>query len=250
MKDLKEFIRNLELSEGDNSFSFDPVLKENSESLETLEGDVGIINYKSLNSFAAGVSKQRQEDILNSLLLAQRVATKAFPNDEQIVDWYAKYFDVLDKIGWVFENKDFATFNAKSSLFEIENAILEILSAAITGNQLAVLLTTIKAFKSLGDGDKRFVAFEKNTHSLQKGSFQLGFASEENSTISISASSFVLTTKKNITKILFFSSEKDSTEFRFCHSKATLNDGVFNEAREIIKLKLGDVTSFVAQLEL
>lgn len=250
MKDLKFFIQSLELSEGDSSLKFKPIIKKGDDVLEELEGNEGIMNFKSLNSFVAGVSKQRQEDVLNSTLLAQRVATKAFPNDEEIVNWYKKYFEVLANIGWVFENKDFASFKSESKRFEIENAILEILSAALTGNQLAVLSTTIKAFKSLGENDKRFLAFEQNTHSLQKGSFQLGVATEENGTISISASAFILKTNMTITKILFFTSNRDSTELLYNISKATLNDDVYGQARDMIKEKLGDIRSFVADLEL
>jgi len=250
MKDLKKFIQNLELSEGDSSLKFKPIVKKGADVLEALEGNEGIMNFKSLNSFVAGVSKRRQEDVLNSTLLAQRVATKAFPGDEEVVNWYKKYFEVLTNIGWVIENKDFASFKSKSNRFEIENAIFEILSAALTGNQLAVLKTTIKAFKSLGDSDKRFLAFEKNTHSLKKGSFQLGIATDENDTISISASAFIIKTNKTITKILFFNLDRGSTELSYNISKATLNDDVYGQARDLIKEKLGDIRSFVADLEL
>jgi hypothetical protein len=250
MKDLKKFIQNLELSEGDSSLKFKTIVKKGVDVLEELEGNEGIMNFKSLCSFVAGISKQCQEDVLNSTLLAQRVATKAYPNDDEIVNWYTKYFEVLSNVGWVIENKEFASFKSKSSRFEIDNAILEILSAALTGNQLAVLTTTIKAFKSLSDNDKRFVAFEQNTHSLQKGSFQLGIATEEKDTISISASAFILKTNMVITKILFFESNKDSTELLYNISKATLNYSVYSEVRELIKEKLGDVHSFVANIEL
>ena len=249
MIELENYIENLELSEGDDSLRFNPITKKISN-LESFEEETAVMNFKSLNSFVAGVSPQGQEDLLNSLLLAQRAATKEFPDDASIIKWYGKYYDVLSNIGWVIENKEFAIFKAASNLFEIEKAILEILGAVVTGNQLAVLMSTIKAFKSLGENDKKFVAFEKNTHSLQKGSFQLGVATEENKALSFTSSSFILNSDKNITKILFFTSGKDSSEFKYCVSKATLNDSVYTKAREIIKQKLGDVSSFVADLEI
>lgn len=249
MNEIKTYLENLELSEGDSSFSF-PQKEWIGDYLESTDTDSAFMNFKSLNSFVAGVSKQRQDDVLNSLLLAQRAASKAFPNDSDIVDWYKKYFEVLDRVGWVFENREFETFNSASNLFEIEKTILEILGAALTGNQLGALKAAINAFKSLGDDDKRFLAFEKNTHTLQKGSFQMGVATEENDTLSISASAFILNTSNRITKILFFNSDKDATELKFHHSKATLNDNVFAMARDTIKQKLGDVSLFVAELEI
>lgn len=250
MNELKVYLENLELSIGDNSISFPRLVSESQDKLESTDVDAAVMNFKGLQSFAAGLSKQRQEDVLNSLLLAQRAATKSFPNDDQITDWYKRYFEILDKLGWVFENKEFLVFNSKNNLFEIENALLEILGAALTGNHLAILLKTIQSLKSLGESDKRFLAFEQNTHSLQKGSFQLGLANEENNTLSISACAFILNTQKKITKILFFSSDRDTTEFKYFQSKATLTDNIFAEAREIIKQKLGDVSSFVADLEI
>lgn len=250
MSDLVQYINNLELSGPDGAFSFPSLAESGAGYLESTEGDSGLMNFRSLCSFASGISGQRQEDVLNSLLLAQRVATKAFPDDDQIMDWYRKYFDVLDRIGWIFENRDFSTFETKTSLFHIEKAILEILGTALSQNQLAVIMKTVDAFKALGGDDKRFIAFEKNTHTLYRGCFQLGVAAEENSTLSVSASAFALFTEKKISQILFFSSQKEVTEFKFCASKATLNDGVFKDARETIREKLGDVSGFVAALDL
>ena len=246
MNDLQEFIKTLELAESTHTTSFPEILT----GLEADEVDSGFVNFKSLQSFVAGVSENRQADVLNSLLLAQRAATKAFPDQSQMMEWYQKYFSVLETIGWVFENKDFNTFETHNTLFDIDKAILEILGTAVTGNQLAILLKTIETFKKLGEDDDRFRFFESNTHTLQKGSFQVGVATEENNTISISGCAFVLTTSKKITKILFFTSGKDESEFSFCFTKATLNDAVFANARDAIKQKLGDVSSFVADLEI
>jgi hypothetical protein len=250
MKELKVFLKNLELSEKDNSIHFPQRSSKDNDDLEATEAEAAAMNFKSLQSFVAGVSKQRQDDVLNSMLLAQRGATASAPNDDQIIEWYKKYFEILERIGWVIEGKDFTDFETQHSIFEIDNALLDILSTVVTGNQLAVILKTIESFKALSKDDKRFLAFEKSTHSLQKGSFQLGVASQENDTLSISGSAFILNTSKNISKILFFNSDKDSTKFKFRQIKATLDDGIFANARDIIKQKLGDVSTFVADLEI
>lgn len=249
MKDPKTFIRNLDLYEGNKFLRFNPLRKDRHAELEGMPGNEAILSFKSLSSFVSGVTPQHQEDVLNSTLLAQRAATKAFPDDLDIMDWYKKYFEVLTAVGWVVENREFATFKSDSKHFEIENAILEVLGTALTGNQLAVLTATIKAFKSLGEGDKRFLAFEQNTHSMQKGSFQLGIATEDNGTLSISTNAFIIKTSKTITKILFFKSDRDSTELLYNISKATLNESIYSDLRSLIKEKLGNIQEFVADLE-
>lgn len=246
MNDIIKFVETLELLESPMTSKFNKSYLE----LSTEDSEKGFLNYKSLQSFVTGVSSQHQEDVLNSVLLAQRAASKAFPSDEEIDNWYQKYYSVLERLGWVLENKNFSIFKNKQDVFEIDKALLEILGTALTGNQLAIVLKTIETLKSFGEDDSRFAFFEKSTHSAQTASFQIGLASEDGNNISLTASSFVLKTKKKITKVLFFTSKKDSVEFRFNLFKATLNEGIYSQARESIKVKLGDVSDYVSDLEI
>jgi hypothetical protein len=247
MKDLKNYIKDLKLSrKGIRKGAFESISALEATGVE----EPSFLNFKSLNSFVTDVSESRRSDVLNSLLLAQRAATKAFPNEDQIVDWYKKYYEVLSTIGWVIENQDFTVFDTSNALFEVDKAIFEIITTALTGNQLAILMKTIETFKNLGEDDNRFVAFERNTHTLQKGSFQLGVATEVNGTVSISSFAFIINSSKRITKILFFKSSKDETEFRFSLNKATLNEDVFAQARPFIKQKLGNVGDFIISLDI
>lgn len=68
MSSTEKFVRDLELADGDSSMHFEPVFTEAQDFLEATEKDKSIMNYRSLNSFIAGVSRQSQEDVLNSLL--------------------------------------------------------------------------------------------------------------------------------------------------------------------------------------
>lgn len=249
-EELEKYIASLELAESNlpkGHFEVFAALEgfENAESAET-----SFLNFKSLNSFVANVSEGRREDVLNSLLLAQRAATKAFPEETQIVNWYKKYYEVLNTIGWVIENKDFTIFDTSATLFEIDKAIFEIISTALTGNQLAILTKVIDTFKNLGENDHRLIAFERNTHTLQKGSFQLGVATEDNNTISITSFAFIINSSKQITQILFFRSAIEETEFQFSLNKATLAESVFANARDAIKQKLGNVEAFIVSLDI
>jgi len=212
--------------------------------------DAGYLVYKGLQSFAAGLSVQGREDVLNSLLLAQRAATKAFPNEDNIFEWYKKYFEVLENVGWVWEGNDFSIFESGKTKFEVDKAILEILGAAVTGTQLAILIKTLEAVKNMADGDNRITFFERNTHTLHKGSFQLGVANEERGVVSLTANAFVLTTRTTITKILFFTSVKKDADLKYCLAKATLNAGVYDGYREQIKAKLSDKADYIADLEI
>jgi hypothetical protein len=257
MKNLKKYVEKLKLSSKDFPISFVEksftALRQVSalEVDEQMIGDEAYINFKGLTSFVAGISKDRQEDVLNSLLIAQRAAQKSFPDENQVAEWYKKYYELLTNLGWVFETKEFSTFDADSTIFEVEKVILEIIGVAITANQLALLLKTIEAIKAMGDHDSRFVAFEKNTHTLQKGSFQLGVATEVEGKVSLFSSCFIISSSNTVRKILFFSSKKEETTFEFSLSKATLNDAVYGTIRDLVKTKLGaDVNNYISNLDI
>ena len=105
MNDTKKFIENLEL--------YEPIQKDHFTDYKMFESSTenpSFLNFKGLNSFSSNVSIEAQEDVLNSLLLAQRAATKAFPKDEQVYDWYKLYFKVLQNLGWLISQKDFNTY--------------------------------------------------------------------------------------------------------------------------------------------
>lgn len=250
MKEIESYLNDLEISGPDNLLDFELPLFYKYDGIESFNTDSTILNYKCLNSFVAGVSVQSQQDVLNSFLLAQRGATKAFPKDHEIINWYRKYFEILGRLGWVFENKDFVDLNFKSSLFELDKVILEILGSLLPAKQISIIGKTLKSIKSLGDNDKRILAFEKSTHTSNRGSFQLGIVTEENEALHVSANAYVLSSNTRINRILFFNSKKDEFNFQYLTTNATLNKFIYVKVRELVRERLGDVTSYIADLEI
>ena len=246
MSDLKKFIQQLELTQDNHSFSFHEYWSTELES----DGPESFINYKGIQSFAGDLPANRREDVLNSMLLAQRGATKQFPDEAHILQWHHKYFAILTRLGWTFDSQDFQNYEFKGNIVELEKSILEIIGAALTGNQLAIIKSALSALKSLGEDDKRLIAFETNTHTDQKGSFQLGFAFEENGELAISSSAFILSTTKKLRRILLFSLESESARLQYRTIKATLNEAVFEKGREELRKKLFDSGNFIASLEI
>ncbi len=267
MDNLKKFVGDLELGEIDASLSF---IELNAGSLKNIDSESGIfeshiisvnnlipvekesayVNYKSLNTFPDEVSLQKQEDVLNSLLLAQRAASKLYPEFEKSKEWYNKYFEVLENLGWVFQGNDFTKYVADKNIIEIEKVLIEILGTALTNNQLALILKTMNAFKELGENDKRFVVFEKQTHNLEKGSFQLGYSIEENNCVSLFVCGFVISSKKIINRIVFYSSRKMDLDIEYLLTKATLNNAIYSTIRDTVKDKLGNTNSYIANLNI
>lgn len=246
--DISQYVSGLSLAEPEAGFpkSKDAATDQVAEGVEQ-----SFLNAKSLVSFVSEVNGQRRKDVLNSVLIAQLAANKAHPDETQIQEWYKTFIDVLNKLGWVIEAAEFSEWESKGSVFEVENAIIDILTAAFGGTFVSVIKKTLSAIKDLADSNGKITAFEKNTHSVTKGAFQIGIAKEENETVAMQIGTFLLTSDNQIKKILFFKSTKESTKLNYCSRKGTLNEELYAKGRDAIVAKLGDrVTEFVTVIDI
>lgn len=249
MTDPKKFVANLSLApDNSENISLRGLSLASLESTESGKEQTYIDN-KSLVSFVAAVPEQFRKDVLNSTLLAQRVADYFFPKNEDVLKWYDKYIEVITNVGWVIEKRDFAKYEDHSNAFEMQSAVISILTTLVGQNYALLIKDTLGAIKDLADDNKAIKVFEKNTHSLQKGHFQIGFVTEENGAVSMQIGAFLLDTKTNINKILFFKSDKDQTKLSFYALKCTLNEDVYSLIRNDILAKLGQsIPNYIAKL--
>ena len=250
-QDPVKFVRDLEFEDSREAFprergSLLPVETQLAEGVEQ-----SFLNAKSLVSFVSEIDGQRRSDVLNSVLLAQLAANKKFPDEDQLVDWYKEFVRVLNNLGWAIEAAEFSNFESDGTIFEVENAVISILTAAFGGPFMVVITKTLEAIKGLSDSNGKITAFEKNTHSLSKGAFQIGLAKEDNGAITLQMGTFLLTSKNEIRKILFFKSTKDKTELNYCSRTGTLNEDIYAKIRTQVQDKLGGrVSDFIAEIEL
>lgn len=251
--DPKNFVRTIELLSP--KYEIELNTRENLfenyfESAEEQKPEA-FINNKSIVSFVANVNTQNRQDILHSTLLAQLAANKKFPKEEDTLKWFQTYKEVLANVGWVLQGKDFSNFITSSSIFEMNAAIIEIFGSTIGGNMITILNKTLDAIRSLGEANNKIIAFEKNTHTISKGSFQIAVADETKDTATLNVGSFILNAEKVITQILFFTSSKDEFELKSSSIQGTLDKDIYSSVREDIVSKLGDsVSRFVARIEI
>ncbi|MCF0054784.1 hypothetical protein [Dyadobacter sp. CY356] len=220
--------------------------------LPTSEGiEQSFMNAKSIVSFVSEINGQLRDDVLNSVLLAQLAANKLFPDDDQSLEWYKEFIRVLNNIGWEIEAAEFSHFESKDDIFEVENVIIDILMTAFGGSFIDVITRTLTAIKGLADNNGKITVFEKNTHSLSKGAFQIGLAKEVNGAVSLQIGTFLITSSNEIKRILFFKSSKDKTSLDYCSRTGTLNGVIYDKIRDSVVQKLGvKVTEFIAEVEI
>ncbi len=245
MEDNTKFIEALELAAPYTTTEFKAY-----SAFETTVSEPNFLNFKSINSFSSNVSPQAQEDVLNSMLLAQRAASKDYPEEGDILNWYGKYFEVLKKLGWLVTQQDFSRYSKKSNDAELNTVILELLADYLTGQQINLVNKALTLVKGLGDDDDRLIVFNRNTQINETGNFQLGLAEEENGNVSVLGFGFLLQSEKKITKILFLNFKKDQLNMKFNFYRAALVPGEYNKYRNLVKSKLGDSSSYIASLDI
>ncbi len=232
---------------------FEVSLTRSGEPVEIIDAgkEQSFLADKSVVSFVSQVNEQNRKDVLNSTLLAQMAANKKFPDQENITEWYTAFIDTLSKIGWNIQSAEMSVFEDTKSVFEIEEAIIDILAGAFGGGYIAAITKTLESLKKMSNEDHKIIAFEKNTHTLSKGCFQIALATEENDAVTIQLGTFLLTSSKKIKQILFFTSKKDKTKLEYSSRVGTLNAEVYGNIRDAVVKKLGEnINSYIAEIEI
>jgi hypothetical protein len=205
----------------------------------------------SVVSFVAGVSGQSQNDVLNSALLAQLASDKKFNREKNVTDWYDFYRSVLENVGWVLQGFDFTEYKAGGDKFEADKAILEILAAVVTQNELLIIKAAIEAAKSLPTTDGRISLFDHFTTTGTTSAFQIGVASQQNNAVAMKMGAFLFTAKTNVTQVLWFKFANRDSSLTKSTQTITLNTEVYDQVRTTVQQKLGDLTrTFVANLDI
>lgn len=253
LHDVAQFVNDLELKKPREAF----VLKQTRGAAQPQlikEGeDQAFISDKSIVSFVSAVNGQNRNDILNSTLLAQLAANKKSPIESDLTGWYKRYIDVLRNLGWVVENAEINNYEVKENVFEVENVILDILSATFGANYIALIKKTLESLKKMSDSnDGRIKVFEKNTQAISKGCFQIALADEKNGALSMKLGTFLLTSTRQIKKILFVQIKKDETKLEYASSQATLDAEIYSvAARNAVLNKLSqDIKEYIAEIDI
>ena len=203
-------------------------------------------------SFVKGVSNERRQDIVNASLLAQLVANKKVPDKARIIEWYNAYFDVLENIGWVIQDKSFSSYTEEADGLEAHEAILKVATVFLGASPtaLAVVISTLEALKSMDSSKSWVTIFDRESKQAKTGHFQIALAEQgDNDQFFVSLMAFSLKAESTITQILFFKIRNDEVELDKCSGKVTINDEVLSSIRERVKQKIAAHTNdYIANL--
>eukprot|EP01084_Bolivina_argentea_P090374 162875_1 len=237
------YVSNLDIPKASKAISFADTEQIYQELLEEKDdGEMAAAIDAGMNvAFAPGVSKLHQSDVKNVMCLAQLAANYVANREEKVDQWYHKYREVLEQLGWTITKFAFNEWHAKGSTVQMDKVALEIIAAMITGNPLIAVTAGLDALSKLNDDDKAFDIWKSNAANGNKGNFQIATAQEDmDGNVTMSVCYMVFTTKVNRSRFLFWSWETSSIEIKYGSETIVLNEGVYNGdiRKEVIK-KLG-----------
>jgi hypothetical protein len=218
---------------------------------ETGEDEAGYVDAGSLTSFVAGLTMTHKEDTLNSTLLAQLAANKAFNRETQTKEWYAKYHEVLENVGWVISAFQFTEYETTASSFTVEKVVLEILAAIATQSEILVAMKMLEALKNASADSKPFKIWDSSTHNATNGNFQIGTCLESDGNVAMSLGAFYFKAKEVKSTFLWFNYARTSIELYKGAQQVVLNEMIYGAVRKMIIEKLGNnAVNYVANLEI
>jgi hypothetical protein len=208
------------------------------------------IDAGSVFAFAPGVSGTHQSDVKNSMLLAQLAANYVYDREHQTEQWYGKYREVLENIGWVLTAFQFARYESSGQTFSMDKVVLDVLKAIASGDEMDVMNKAIDALGKLPGDDRAVVLFDNNGSSSEGGNFQAGTCSEDpNGNVQMSIGTFYFKTSEHHTRFLFWSWGTKSVNMYTGSQSIMLNEDVYSQVRQQIIDKLGDkAQQYVADL--
>ena len=215
------------------------------------------LNDKQVICFTEKLSPVLKSDVLNSVLLAQLVATKAFPLDSKtkkydVVSWYGKYREVLEGIGWVTQGFSFTKHHVQGDSFEADKVLLELLGGMLTGPHIAIATSAINAIKQLSSKDSNAsTIYRRNTQSDLQGNFGIGACSESNGSARLEFGVFYLSIEKKTNDILWTKYSSNNNSISIGTASVVLMPEIYDGVRaDILRMLSGNAASFIADLDL
>lgn len=245
---IRNYIRELPLAPLDSTqpHVYDPKASAFADDKEGAAVDAG-----SLVSFVSGLTAVHKSDVLNSTLLAQLAASKAFDRFKQTRQWYEKYCEVLAQVGWVVPTFAYREYSPSGASLQLSDAILDILSAIATGDEIKIVQATLTSLKDNPSSQGPLTLFENQSYPENVGTFQILPVGEDDGEVVMVLTALEFRSEKHVTRFLWFSWTTTTVKLFQSAQKSVLNEDVYKLVRQEVIEKLGDRASqYIKDLEI
>jgi hypothetical protein len=188
------------------------------------------------------------------MLLAQLAADKATAEDQDVMQWHAKYRDVLKKVGWQLADAEDRKRVITDKDLSVHQAIIPVLTTLL-GPAAAATSMVVTVLKGLQEMDKEspwITLFDRESQHASGAKFQISYVdADENGAASVKLLSCTIEAERKITQVLFFKFSSQRAEMRDRQTLLSTNREVLESGKEAIAKKVGVfINEFVENIEL
>jgi hypothetical protein len=242
------YLKQLELPEVDTSL---PALFRQEAAVFKDDTEGAAVNAGSLVSFVSGLTETHKSDVLNSTLLAQLAASKQHDRFKDTMRWYDFYIQVLAQVGWVIPAFAFRDYSPSGSSLVLSDAILDILSAIATGNEMNILKAALGSLKEKPGNEGPLTLFDQQSFPENVGTFQIFPVAEDDGQLVMAMSAMQFNSEKHVTRFLWWSWTQTSVKLNQSAQKGVLNEDLYKKVRQQVIDKLGDrAKQFIKDIEI
>ena len=246
--EIRSYIANLEIAEADPKQK--TVFRADAPAF--LDDEPGaVVDSGSLVSFVGGISGLHKSDVLNSTLLAQLAANKQFDRFKQTREWYTFYTDVLSNLAWNIPNFFFREYQPSGTELVLSDAILDILSAIATGDEMKILEAALSGLRDNPSNEGPLTLFDQQSFPENIGTFQIFPCSMDRGDVVMAQAAMQFTSEKHVTRFLWFKWTSFSVKLFQSSQKGVLNEDIYSKIRQDVITKLGDnAKQFILDLKI
>jgi hypothetical protein len=235
-----EFVKSVDLSGTPRGFLAQDAATEATEVFETAKNQAQVVG-SGLFSFAQGVTPETREAISNSALLAQLVANKRASAEEEPVEWYAQYQNVLQNIGWVLQDRGWTDYTAEGTAVEVHQKIIEVLQLALgpSGAAMAIIRSAIDMLQKMTAGSSWLTIFNRESEHAKIARFQVGLVETgEQADVFVSLLGCLIEATTSLTQVLVFKFRNEDASFKANTAKVSIDSGALKELLPAIRTKV------------
>ncbi|MGF6088432.1 hypothetical protein [Pseudomonas sp. 18173] len=187
----------------------------------------------TIDAFLPGVSQDIIDDINLCKLVMQNAATKFFPEEAQLFEWYRYYVDGLSRLGWVTQNRNIQEVTIKRVGLTMDQVALEVTAGLIGGNAAQVLANVAKkAVETVQKNPGAIQIFERNTKLGTQAKFDIAPVWLDNGgQPNMVLNCISLDARESTRGILFWKSTRQSTTIKTGAVRTYLDTRVFSGLR-------------------
>lgn len=188
----------------------------------------------TIDAFLPGVSQATIDDVNLCKLVMQNAATKLYPEDAQLSDWFKYYVEGLMRFGWIIQNKEMQEVTIRKTGLTMDQVALEVAAGLIGTNAAAILAKVAKqAVETVQNNPGAIQIFDRNKKLGAQAKFDIAPVwVDKNGQPNMVLNCISLDARESTNGILFWKSTRQSTTIKSGAQRIYLDGKTFSGLRD------------------